>query len=58
MQIIISTQKSKDIVSRLIRNEFDNYTKPYQHKEALEMIETAKMYGLQKLAEQMQIDLE
>ena len=58
MQITISTQKSKDIVSRLIRNEFDNYTKPYQYTQALEMIETAKMYGLQELAEEMKIDLD
>ena len=55
--VILSTNKSKEIVSRLIRNKFDDYTEIWQRSRALEIIETAKHYGLNELAIEMQNDL-
>lgn len=50
------TENSKEIVSRLIRNEFENL-KFWQDAEAEKLIQTAKDFGLTELAEQMSNDL-
>lgn len=50
-------QTSIELVSKLIRNEFDNNTQPWQIEEAKEMIKVAKDFGLNELAEGMINDL-
>lgn len=56
---ITITEPSKDIVSRLIRNEFDNidFEMDYIYNKAPQLIKTAKEFGLLELAEKMQNDL-
>lgn len=48
---------SIDTVSRLIRNEFDKNTMPWQLSNAKELINVARDFGLNDLADEMQNDL-
>ena len=50
------TEPSKEIVSRLIRNEFDSidFEMDYIYEKASQLIETAIELGLLELAEEMQ----
>lgn len=56
---ITQTLKSKETLSKIIRNAFDNidFSMDYIYQEAPELIKTAKDYGLTQLAEEMQSDL-
>lgn len=47
---------SKEIISRLIRNEFDN-TDYWNETKQAQLILTAKTYNLKELAEEMENDL-
>jgi len=55
--VITNSHNSKETVSRLIRNAFDQCTNVWQRQEAKDYIKTAKDYGLNELAEEMQNDL-
>ena len=57
---ITLTENSKEVVSRLIRNEFDNldFERDYIFGKAPKLIKTAKEFGLLELAEEMQNDLD
>ena len=48
---------SVEIVSRLIRKEFDSYNQPWQYNSAKDMIKVANDFGLHDLANEMQNDL-
>ena len=56
---ITITKNSVEIVSRLIRKEFDrvNTGTDYIYKKAPKLIQTAKEWGLLELADEMQNDL-
>lgn len=58
MATIISTQKSKETISRLIRNDFDkiDLSLDYIYCKADALIETAYHYGLIELANEMKND--
>ncbi|TXD45873.1 hypothetical protein [Polaribacter sp. IC073] len=58
MSIIISTEKSKDILRRLIRSDFDkiDFAMDYIYNKADDLIGVAYRYGLEDLAEEMKID--
>jgi hypothetical protein len=59
MPITISTQKSKETITRLIRNDFDkiDFSMDYIYGKAKELIQTAKELGLDELAQEMTNDL-
>lgn len=52
-------QNSKETVSRLIRNAFDNvdFSTEFIYGEAKNLIQTANDFGLSELANEMQNDL-
>ena len=59
MPVTISSQESKETVSKLIRQAFDrvDFDREYIYGEAARLIQTAKDYGLTELANEMQNDL-
>jgi hypothetical protein len=58
MGTIIATEKSKQTIKRLIRNEFDkvDFAMDYIYGKADELIQTAHDFGLNDLAEEMTND--
>ena len=58
MPVKISTEESKEIVKRLIRNAFDKIdsSMDYIYKESDKLITTAQYLGLNELAEEMKRD--
>lgn len=60
MPIIVSTEKSKEFLKRLIRNEFDNIdlSMDYIYKKSEELIDLAYDLGLTDLAIEMKNDKE
>lgn len=58
MATTISTEKGKEILSRLIRKEFEtiNFSMEHIYGKADELIALAKKYGLNDLAEEMSND--
>ena len=58
MPVKISTEESKEIVKRLIRNAFDKIDRSmdYIYKESDKLITTAQHFGLNELAEEMKRD--
>ncbi len=54
----MSYEQSKSIVGRLLRKEFDNLDNEIAtYEEARELIQVAKDFGLDDLADEMQNDL-
>ena len=58
MPVKISTEESKQIVKRLIRNAFDKIDRSmdYIYKESEKLISVAQLYGFNELAEEMKRD--
>lgn len=58
MATTISTEKSKEILTRLIRNEFDkiDFSMDYIYQKSDELIALAIKYGLKDLANEMAND--
>jgi len=58
MAITISTEKSKELLSRMIRAEFEkiDFDMDYIYQKADELIALAKTYGLTDLADEMAND--
>ena len=58
MPVKISTEESKQIVKRLIRNAFDKIDKSMDciYNESDKLISTAHLYGFNELAEEMKRD--
>lgn len=52
-------EKPEEILKRLIRNEFDNIddSMEFVYNKAERLIHTARTYGLNDLAEEMQNDI-
>lgn len=59
MAIIMANDRSKQIMERLIRSEFDkvDLSLEYIYNVSAELIMTAKNYGLNGLAKEMEADL-
>lgn len=58
MKITISTEKSKEILRRLIRNDFEsiNFSMEFIYEKADELIALARIYSLSDLADEMEND--
>lgn len=58
MAVRLSTEKSKEVLKRLIRKEFDsiNFAMDYIYNKADELIELAKYYGLNEFAKELEQD--
>jgi len=56
MPVILSTDQSKEVVSKLISNAFEKVDTDMEciYGQAKKLIETAKDYGLKDLAEDLQ----
>tara|TARA_R110002051_G_scaffold224048_1_gene287248 strand:+ start:6419 stop:6610 length:192 start_codon:yes stop_codon:yes gene_type:complete len=58
MATTLSTKKNKETLSRLIRKEFDkiDFSMDYIYQKSDELIDLARSYGLDDLADEMNND--
>ena len=57
MSAEVISQQSVDIMSKLIRNEFDRFPHQWQFTIRHELLKTAWEFGLDKVAHEMEQDL-
>ncbi len=60
MSTTISTEKSRQTISRLIREKFEkiDFSSEYIYHEGQNLIDTARAYGLNELADELQDDMD